>query len=119
MPYSDGERKQRGLVLVQKTVSSARQLFLRGDRLGALRMLAEGFDGLDEAPGLDPWTPELFLAWSAEQPRDVELVAYFVAGVAGLPIACDLHEALQMLDDEARAAIVTWATQPWWLDGPA
>ncbi len=102
-------------VLVQKTVAGARKLALGGEHTRALQMMAEAFEGLDDAEGIDPWEPGTLLAWGSEQPRPVELMARFVFSLedpddAAFPI----HEALQSWDELGRLAFATWATRVWW-----
>ncbi len=44
--------------------------------------MAEAFDGLDDADGVDPWDPAMLLAWSEAQPRDIQYAARFVLSLA-------------------------------------
>ena len=102
-------------VLVQKTVAGARKLALDGEHTEALQMMAEAFEALDDAEGVDPWEPGTLLAWGSEQPRPVELMARFVVSLedpddAAFPI----HEALQSWDDLGRLAFATWSARAWW-----
>ena len=102
-------------VLVQKTAASARKLAAGGEHTQALQMMAQAFEQLDAADGIDPWEPGTLLAWASSQPRPVELMARFVVSLedpddAAFPI----HEALQSWDELSRLAFATWATRAWW-----
>ena len=107
--------ENRPEVLVQKTVAGARKLAAAGEHTEALQMMAEAFEALDNADGVDPWEPGTLLAWASAQPRPVELMARFVVSLedpddAAFPI----HEALQNWDELGRLAFATWANRVWW-----
>jgi len=102
-------------VLVQKTAAAARKLAANGEHTEALQMMAQAFEKLDEAEGIDPWEPGTLLAWASDQPRPVELMARFVVSLedpddAGFPI----HEALKSWDELSRLAFATWDVRVWW-----
>ena len=102
-------------VLVQKTAAAARKLAADGSHTEALQMMAQAFEQLDEADGIDPWEPGTLLAWASSQPRHVELMARFVVSLedpddAAFPI----HEALKSWDELSRLAFATWAIRVWW-----
>lgn len=106
-----GERQK-----TQLTAKSARLLFMDdGDRLGAIRMLAEAFVGLDDADGLDPWDPVTFAAWGEARPtRDVQLSVLFLLSVAQpREIVFPLQEAIDKWDELSRVAFATWVNRPW------
>lgn len=103
-------------VLVQKTAAAARKLAAAGAHTEALQTMAQAFEPLTDAEGLDPWEPGTLLAWASAQPRSVELMARFVVSLedpedAAFPI----HEALQSWDALGRLAFSTWAMRVWWV----
>ena len=102
-------------VLVQKTAAAARRLAKERRYTEALQMMAQAFEAIDDADGLDPWEPGSLLTWASAQPRPVELMARFVVSLedpddAGFPI----HEAMRCWDPLSRLAFSTWAMQVWW-----
>lgn len=102
-------------IAVQKTVKMARGLAVDGESIGALQAMAEAFDGLDDAEGVDPWEPGVLLGWSASQPRDIQHAVLFVLGLADPKIEFRIHAAMQEWDDMARLAFTSWALKPWWV----
>ena len=117
-PSSKPKVKQdmRPEVEVQQTAAAARKLATKeGDATGALEMMAQAFEGLDDAEGVEPWEPGTLLAWAQDQPRPVELMALFVVSLedphgAAFPV----HEALQAWDELSRLAFSSWAARVWW-----
>lgn len=103
-------------VEVQQTVAGARKLAKAGDYTAALQMMAQAFEGLDDAAGVDPWEPGTFLAWAQEQPRPVELMALFIVSLEDPHgVVFPLHEALLSWDELGRVAFSTWAMRAWWV----
>jgi hypothetical protein len=103
-------------VFVQKTAAAARKLANDGKHTEALQKMAQAFESLANADGLDPWEPGTLLAWASGQDRPVELMARFIVSLedpddAAFPI----HDALQSWDELSRLAFATWATRVWWV----
>ena len=104
-------------VQVQQTAAAARRLAKEGDDTAALQMMAQAFEALDDAEGVEPWEPGTFLAWAQEQPRPVELMALFVVSLEdprGVPFP--MHDALLCWDELSRLAFSTWAIRAWWIE---
>jgi hypothetical protein len=103
-------------VEVQKTVAGARKLAKGEDFTEALQMMAQAFEGLDNAEGVVPWEPGTLLAWAQEQRREVELMALFVVSLEDPEgVEFPMHEALQAWDNLSVLAFSTWAARVWWV----
>ncbi len=75
-------------------VAGARKLAKGEDFTEALQMMAQAFEGLDNAEGVVPWEPGTLLAWAQEQRREVELMALFVVSLEDPEgVELPMHEA--------------------------
>jgi len=103
-------------VEVQQTVAGARKLAKGEEFTEALQMMAQAFEGLDDAEGVVPWEPGTLLAWAQSQSRDVELMALFVVSLED-PDGAEfpMHEALQAWGPLSLLAFSTWASRVWWV----
>lgn len=80
--------------------------------------LAKSFPSLREAPGVQPWQPQVVARWTHGPIPSLGgiFAARFLLSwwgyVAIEPF--DLHAALSVWDDEHRQAFQNWVMAPWW-----
>jgi hypothetical protein len=97
------------------------------DTTHALTRLAKMFPTLADAPGIDPWNVEAFIAWlNGPAPgAGASAAGRFILGVwntrtdwteCGLaPPGCfDVFEGIAVWDDAHRAAFQAWIDAPFW-----
>lgn len=103
-------------VEVQQTVAGAGKLAKGEDFTGALQMMVQAFEELDDAEGVVPWEPGTLLTWAQGQSREVELMAMFVVSLED-PEGTEfpMHEALQAWGALSLLAFSTWANRVWWV----
>ena len=77
-------------------------------------MMAEAFEALDKAEGVDFLQARYALAWSSEQTRPVELNARVGVNLEDLDDAASaMHEALQTSVELGRRSFATWSARAW------
>jgi hypothetical protein len=94
---------------------------IKDDPANRVRLLAQEFPSLWNAPGVSPWNAVTVDEWaSSGRPSHGELcTARFILAVwepnenwrAG---RFDVMEALRVWDEPHRTAFLRWAAAPWW-----
>ncbi|MDZ4852656.1 MAG: hypothetical protein SGI77_25485 [Pirellulaceae bacterium] len=94
---------------------------LESDPANRVRLLAQSFPSLWNAPGIRPWDALTLDAWaSSGTASHGELcTARFILAVwdSDGEWRCgkfDVMNALRVWDDIHRQAFINWATDPWW-----